>query len=57
MLTSLAKLYEEGRVMKARNTELEEQLRVMTETQSSASTSSQDARALLGKYLRADSFR
>ena len=60
MLTSLANLYEEGRVMKARNAELEDQLRMMTSSRtetSSSSSSTQDARALLGKYLRADSFR
>ena len=58
MLASLANLYEEGRVMKARNVELEDQLRMMTSrTETSSSSSSQDAKALLGKYLRADSFR
>ena len=58
MLASLANLYEEGRVMKARNVELEDQLQMMTSsTDMSFSSSSQDTKALPGKYLRADSFR
>lgn len=60
MLSSLAKLYEEGRVMKQRNSELEDQLtkcvcRIGSSSQSSSSNP--DVKTMLGKYLRADSYR
>ena len=48
MLSSLAKLYEEGREMKKRNLELEDQLSRCVST---------DQRALQAKYLRSESFR
>ena len=53
LLSSLAALYEEGRAARARNTQLEEQLVSLA----AAPSASADYKAMLGKYLRADSYR
>ena len=53
LLSSLATLYEEQRAARARNTQLEEQLGSLA----SAPSASADYKAMLGKYLRADSYR
>ena len=53
LLSSLATLYEEQRAARARNTQLEEQLGSLA----AAPSASADYKAMLGKYLRADSYR
>ena len=53
LLSSLATLYEEQRAARARNTQLEEQLVSLA----AAPSASADYKAMLGKYLRADSYR
>merc|ERR550532_333266 len=54
MLSSLAKLYEEGREMKKRNLELED---LMARCVCSRASHHQDSRSHQARYLRAESFR
>ena len=55
LLSSLATLYEEQRAARARNTQLEEQLGSLAAAPSASASA--DYKAMLGKYLRADSYR
>ena len=54
MLSSLAKLYEEGREMKRRNLELED---LVSRCVCSRASHHQDSRSHQARYLRAESFR